>query len=121
MEAFEDVLVGPVLPFSATEGETVRGHVHAAVSSISSDFESEGYEARITANMTRTGVSWQLFLHRFGAVETCDRANRWYGLKPDGACASPERRDAKRSGDYIIDPSAYEANGTIAKWLELAP
>lgn len=120
MEAFGDVLVGPGLPFSAGDWESVRSAYTPPVSSISSDFESEGYEARITANLT---PSWR-FVGNYsytdsGRSNLATEANSWYGLKPDGAVLLQNGITQNAAGEYIIDPSAYEAGGAIAKWLEL--
>src|SRR5690606_13408036 len=49
MEAFASVLAGPGLRYSESEWAPIHDAYTPPASAVSSDFESEGYEARITA------------------------------------------------------------------------
>jgi len=121
MDSFAGVLVGSGRPFSAAQWEPIRRQYTPNVSSGGSDFESSGYEARITANLTR---NWR-FVANYSYTDS-QRTNlgkelvAWYGLKlaEDGVrLRQGVRQDA--AGRFIVDPSAFEAGGTVAKWLEL--
>jgi len=120
MEALGGVLVGAGLPFSASEWETVRRTYSPPVSSISSDFDTEGYEARVTANLTS---SWR-FVGNYSYTDSrrsnlAVEANNWYGLKPDGDVLLVQGVTQNAAGTYLIDPGAYSPDGTVAKWIEL--
>jgi hypothetical protein len=82
---------------------------------------SSGYEARLTANLTR---QWRLLLNYSYTDALRTRLGNemvaWYGLKPaPGSVRLVQgvRQDA--AGRYVIDPSAYAPGGTIARWIEL--
>ena len=121
MQAFEEVLVGPGRPYSAAQWEPIRRKYTPPVNSISNDFDAEGYEARLTANFTR---NWRLVANYSytdsGRVGLAQEAIDWYGLKAADAVVLTQgvRQDA--AGRYLVDPAAYAAGGTVAKWIELA-
>lgn len=121
MDAFEGVLVGAGRPLSTSEWEPVRSQYTPNVSSGGSDFESSGYEARITANLTS---NWR-FIANYSYTDS-QRTNlgrelvSWYGLKPAGdgvRLVQGVEQDA--NGLFVVDPSAFESGGTVAKWIEL--
>ena len=119
-DAFSTVLVGAGRPYSATDWDPIREKYTPAASSVSSDFDSKGYEARLTANLTR---SWRLVANYSytdsGRVEMAPEAVAFYGFKRADPVllAQPVSQDA--TGRYVIDTRAIESGGAIAKWIEL--
>ena len=119
-DALASALVGAGRPYSAADWAPIDAALNPPATAASSDYESDGYEARVTANLTR---NWRLVAN-YSYTDTlrtkvADEIAAWYGMKRDGnRLVQGVRQDA--SGQYVVDPSAYEANGTIAKWLELA-
>jgi hypothetical protein len=119
-EALASALVGPGRPYSAATWADINKALNPPATAAASDYESDGYEARVTANLTR---NWRLVAN-YSYTDTL-RTNigneiiDWYGLKRDGnRLVQGVRQDA--TGRFVVDPSAYTANGTVAKWLELA-
>jgi hypothetical protein len=119
-QALAGVLVGPGRPIPAADWAPVLRALTPPANAIASDFTSEGYEARITTNLTR---SWRLvFNYSYtdsGRTNLANEMADWYGLKPAAGVTLVQgvRQDA--GGRYVVDPSAYAPGGTIAKWLEL--
>jgi outer membrane receptor protein involved in Fe transport len=119
-DALESALVGPGRPYSAANWAPIEAALNPPATAASSDYESDGYEARVTANLTR---NWRLVAN-YSYTDTlrtkvADEIAAWYGMKRDGnRLVQGVRQDA--SGRFVVDPGAYDANGTIAKWLELA-
>jgi iron complex outermembrane receptor protein len=120
MDAYTAVLVGAGRPYTAAEWDPIRKTYTPPVSSIASDFEAKGYEARITANMTR---NWRLVVNYSytdsGRTEMAPEAVAYYGLKRDDAVLLKEGVSQDATGRYVIDASAFESGGAIAKWIEL--
>jgi len=120
MDAFGAVLAGAGRPFSATEWAPIRTKYTPPASSVASDFDSSGYEARLTANLTR---QWRLVANysytTSGRVEMAPEAVLFYGFKRADAVLLTQgvRQDA--TGRYVIDPNAFESGGAVAKWIEL--
>ncbi len=121
MDAFATVLTGPGLPVSATDWAAIYRAYTPPANAVSSDFTSEGYETRITANLTR---NWRLVLNYSytdsGRTNLATEMIDWYGLKPSGdgvRLVQGVRQDA--AGLYVIDPTAFVPGGTLAKWVEL--
>ncbi|MSU51254.1 MAG: hypothetical protein EXS37_19570 [Opitutus sp.] len=121
MDAFASVLVGTGRPFSAAQWDPIRRRYTPDVNSGGSNFASSGYEARLTANLTR---NWR-FVANYSYTDS-RRTNlgkefvAWYGLKPAGDGVRLQqgvRQDA--TGLYVIDPAAFQSGGTVAKWIEL--
>jgi iron complex outermembrane recepter protein len=118
-QAFASVLVGPGRPISQSQWEPTLRALTPPANAIASDFTSEGYEARITTNITR---NWRLVLNYSytdsGRTNLANEMADWYGLKPaDGVLlVQGARQDA--SGRYVLDPSAFNA-GAVKKWIEL--
>jgi iron complex outermembrane recepter protein len=119
-DALASVLVGAGRPFSTSQWSAIEQALNPPANNAASDFESDGYEARITANLTR---NWRLVAN-YSYTDT-RRTNvgrevvAWFGLKPDGNhLLQGVRQDA--SGRFVVDRSAYEPGGTIAQWLDLA-
>jgi outer membrane receptor for monomeric catechols len=84
------------------------------------DYEASGYEARVTANLT---PHWRLVANysytNSGRKNVGSELVAWYGLKTDnsGALRSGVTQDA--SGHFVVDPSAFQNGGAVAKWIEL--
>ena len=120
MDAFGTVLVGAGRPFSTTEWAPVRSKYTPPASSVASDFDTKGYEARITANLTR---HWRLVANysytTSGRTEMAPEAVLFYGLKRADPVLLKQGVSQDATGRYVIDPAAYETGGAVAKWLEL--
>ena len=120
MDAFGTALVGAGRPFSATEWAPVRSKYTPPASSVASDFDTKGYEARITANLTR---HWRLVANysytTSGRTEMAPEAVLFYGLKRADPVLLKQGVSQDATGRYVIDPAAYETGGAVAKWLEL--
>ena len=118
-QAFASVLVGTGRPLSQSQWEPIQRSLTPPANAIASDFTSEGYEARITTNLTK---SWRLvFNYSYtdsGRTNLANEMADWYGLKhAEGVLlVQGARQDA--SGRYVVDPSAFN-EGAIRKWLEL--
>ncbi len=120
MDALGDVLVGNGLPFSQGQWDPIRKTYTPPVSSISSDFDSDGYEARVTANLTR---QWRLVVNysytNSGRTNLAPEALAWYGLKPNGPVLLQQGVTQNAAGEFVVDPNAFAAGGAVAKWIEL--
>jgi hypothetical protein len=87
---------------------------------VRSDFDSKGYEARLTANLTR---QWRLVANYSytdsGRVEMAPEAVAFYGFRRADAVllAQPVSQDS--TGRYRINAGAIEPGGAVAKWIEL--
>jgi iron complex outermembrane recepter protein len=118
-QAFASVLVGNGRPLSQSQWEPMLRSLTPPANAIASDFTSEGYEARITTNLTK---NWRLVLNYSytdsGRTNLANEMADWYGLKrAEGVLlVQGARQDA--SGRYVVDPSAFN-EGAIRKWLEL--
>ncbi|MES2692818.1 MAG: hypothetical protein V4773_05040, partial [Verrucomicrobiota bacterium] len=120
LQAFNTVLVGAGRPYTQSQWDEIARQYNPPANAISSDFYSEGYEARVTTNITR---NWRLVANYSYtdsgrenlALEMVD----WYGLKPaDGIrLTQGVRQDA--AGLYVADAAAFESGGTVAKWIAL--
>ena len=60
MDAFAGVLVGSGLPIASGQWGPIYQTYTPPASAVTSDFDSKGYEARMTANLTR---NWRLVVH----------------------------------------------------------
>jgi hypothetical protein len=120
MDAFATVLVGSGLPFSPSQWAPLRAQYAPPVSSISSDFDSEGYEARVTANLTR---NWRLVVNYSytdsGRTNLAPEAIDFFGLKPDGPVMLVQGVSQNAAGQFVVDPAAFRPEGAVAKWIEL--
>jgi len=120
MTAFAGILAGSGGPIPSGEWAEIYRAYTPPVNSVSSDFESEGYEARITANLTR---NWRLVANYSytdsGRSKLASELIDWYGLRTagDNRLIQGVRQDA--SGRFVVDPAAYETDGAVAKWIEL--
>lgn len=120
VNALAGVLVGPGLPYSASEWTALSSALNPQANNAASDFESDGYEARITANLTR---NWRLVANYSYTDTKRTQVGRevmaWFGLKPDGnRLRQGVRQDA--TGRFVVDRTAYEPGGAILQWLDLA-
>src|SRR6185295_10590186 len=112
MDAFTTALVGTGRPYTAAEWDPIRKKYTPAASSVSSDFDTKGYEARLTANLTR---QWRLVVNYSytdsGRVEMAPEAVGFYGFKAADPVllAQPASQDA--SGRYVVNTSAIESGG----------
>ena len=82
MDAFAGVLTGNGLPFSTSQWQPIYSAYNPPVTAASSDSQSKGYEARITANLTRNwrlvaNYSYTDFIRKNVGAEVA----QWYGLK----------------------------------------
>ena len=121
MEAFTEVLAGPGRPFSESEWQGIVDQYTPPATSASSDYEAEGYEARITANLTR---NWRLVANYSYTdsvrMNLASEVIAWYGLKAtDGGKRLVQGVQQDATGAFVVDASAFEPGGTVAKWLEL--
>ena len=120
MDAYATVLVGVGRPYSATEWDPIRRQYTPGANSVRSDFDAKGYEAHLTANVTR---NWRLVANYSytdsGRVEMAPEAIAFYGFKraDDVLLAQPVTQDA--TGRFVINPNAIESGGAAAKWIEL--
>jgi outer membrane receptor for ferric coprogen and ferric-rhodotorulic acid len=121
MDAFATVLAGSGRPITSSDWAALYKAYTPPANAVASDFVSHGYEARITANLTR---SWRLLLNYSYTDSLRTRLGNemvdWYGLKPAAnsvRLVQGVKQDA--TGRYVIDPGAYLPGGTIAKWIEL--
>ncbi len=120
MDAFGGVLAGAGLPFTAAQWQDIRRAYTPGVSGALSDFESSGYEARVTANLTR---NWRLVLNYSytdsARANLYDEAIAWYGLKKTAGGLATQGVSQNAAGQFVVDPAAYAAGGAVAKWIEL--
>jgi outer membrane receptor for ferric coprogen and ferric-rhodotorulic acid len=120
MDAYGGVLVGPGLPYTQSQWDTLRKTYTPPVNSISNDFDSEGYEARLTANLTR---NWRLVANYSytdsGRTALATEAIAWYGLKQADPVVLVQGVSQDSSGQYVVNPAAYEPGATVTKWIEL--
>lgn len=119
-DALAGVLVGAGRPYTAAQWAPIYAALNPQATNAAHDLESEGYEARITANLT---PNWRLIAN-YSYTDT-RRTNigrevtAWYGLTSTGnRYVQGVRQDS--SGRFVVDPGAYSADGTIARWLALA-
>jgi hypothetical protein len=120
MQAFAGALVGAGLPFNADQWAQVYRDYTPPANAIASDFTSEGYEARVTTNLTR---NWRLVLNYSytdsGRTNLANEMAAWYGLKPADGVLLTQGVTQDATGRYIVDPTAYTSDGAVAKWIEL--
>jgi hypothetical protein len=120
MDAFATALVGAGRPFTAEQWATVYRTYTPPVNAVASDFVSEGYEARVTANLTR---NWRLVLNYSytdsGRTNMANELADWYGLKKTDAILVQQGVTQDSSGRYVVNAGAFAAGGTVAKWIEL--
>ena len=121
MDAFASVLAGSGRPITSADWAAIYKAYTPPANAVASDFVSNGYEARITANLTR---QWRLLLNYSYTDSLRTRLGNemvdWYGLKPAAGgvrLVQGVKQDA--TGRYVIDPSAYLPGGTVAKWIAL--
>ncbi|WP_414662063.1 TonB-dependent receptor plug domain-containing protein [Horticoccus sp. 23ND18S-11] len=120
MEAYAGVLVGPGRTYSTSEWAPILKASTPPANAIASDFTSEGYEARITANLTS---NWRLVANYSytdsGRTNLATELIDWYGLKAADGVRLVQGVKQDTSGRFVVDPAAFAANGTVAKWIEL--
>ncbi len=120
MEAFGGVLSGAGLPYTAAQWTALARTYTPGVSGALNDFESEGYEARLTANLTR---NWRLLLNYSytdsARANLYDEAIAWYGLKRNATGLAVQGVAQNAAGQFVIDPNSYVPGGAAAKWIEL--
>ncbi|MBI4624619.1 MAG: TonB-dependent receptor [Verrucomicrobia bacterium] len=120
MDAFEGALVGAGRPYSQSQWDPIHSAYTPPATAASSEYDSKGYEARVTTNLTR---NWRLVANYSYTdsrrQNSASEIHAWYGLKEgDGnRLTQGVRQDA--SGRFVVDPNAYTAGGTVAKWIEL--
>jgi iron complex outermembrane recepter protein len=121
MDAFGGVLVGAGQPIAASQWDATHRQYTPPATSVASDWDSEGYEARVVANLTR---NWRLVANYSYTDST--RTNlatelmAWYGLKTEeGGKRIVQGVTQNSAGEFVVNASAYESGGTVAKWIEL--
>lgn len=119
-QAFASVLVGAGRPLTQAQWDPILRRLTPPANAIASDFTSEGYEARITTNLTR---NWRLVLNYSytdsGRTNLANEMADWYGLKPADGVLLVQGVRQNASGQYVADAAAFNSAGAIAKWLEL--
>jgi len=119
-QALAGALVGAGRPISQSQWEPMLRELTPPANAIASDFTSEGYEARITTNLTR---NWRLVLNYSytdsGRTNLANEMADWYGLTPAEGVLLKQGARQDASGRYVVDPSAYTTTGAISKWLAL--
>ena len=120
MDAFAGALVGSGLPLSQSQWNPIYLTYTPPASATSSDFDSKGYEARMTANLTR---NWRLVANYSytdsGRTHLAEEMVAWYGLKKGDGVKLMQGVSQNAAGQFVVDPNAFQPGGTIAKWIEL--
>ena len=121
MDAFASVLAGSGRPITSADWTAIYKAYTPPANAVASDFVSNGYEARITANLTR---QWRLLLNYSYTDSLRTRLGNemvdWYGLtSAAGGVRLVQGVKQDATGRYVIDPSAYLPGGTVAKWIAL--
>ncbi len=120
MDAFATALVGAGLPYTQAQWDTLRRTYTPPVSGSLADFDSKGYEARITANLTR---NWRLVANYSyndsARSKLYGEAIAWYGLKAGTATPVQQGVTQNAAGQFVVNGAAFEPAGTVAKWIEL--
>jgi hypothetical protein len=120
MDAFASVLVGAGRRFSAAEWAPINAAYTPPASAVSSDFDSEGYEARVTANLT---PNWRLVVNYSytdsGRTNLANEMVAWYGLKKGDGSPLQQGVSQNAAGQFVVNAAAFEPGQTVAKWIEL--
>ncbi|MSU24388.1 MAG: hypothetical protein EXS32_11265 [Opitutus sp.] len=119
MAAFGSALTAAGGPYTAAQWQALARTYTPNVSGGLSDYESSGYEARLTANLTR---NWRL-LFNYSYTDSArahlyDEAFAWFGLTRAAGGLAAQGVSQNAAGQWIINASTYTAGGTVAKWLE---
>jgi hypothetical protein len=108
LDAFATVLVGAGRPFSATQWAELYKAYTPPANAISSDFVSEGYEFRVTTNLSR---NWRLVLNYSytdsGRTNLANEMADWYGLRPAQGVLVQQGVAQDSLGRYVVDPQAF--------------
>jgi hypothetical protein len=114
-------VVGAGRPIAANQWDATYRQYTPPATSVASDWEAEGYEARVVANLTR---NWRLVANY--SYTDSHRTNlatelmAWYGLKSeDGGRRIVQGVTQNAAGQFVVNASAFESGGTVAKWIEL--
>lgn len=120
-EAFESVLVGPGRRYGAAEWAPIRQRITTNVNAQMFDTESEGYEFTAVANPL---PNWR-FTANYSYTDRV-RTNTggrdvvpWYGFTPEGKLLK-EGVTQNVNGTFSVDRTAFGADGTVVRWIELA-
>jgi iron complex outermembrane recepter protein len=120
MDAFATALVGPGLPLSASAWDPVYSQYTPPIGGSTSDVDSDGYEARITGNLK---PNWRFVVNYSytdsGRQNLFEEALPWYGFKQADGGRIQGGVTQNAAGQYVVDPNAFEAGGTVARWIEL--
>jgi len=124
MDALASELVGAGKPISESEWAPVYTDYTPNVGAGGADFDSSGYEARITGNITN---NWRMVVNYAHSDSVSTNVGHeqiaWYGLKReegDAVVRQGVTQDTSTGVFSLTDPSVYESGGVIAGWLELA-
>ena len=118
--AFQSVLVGPGLPYTAATWAPVSAAMTPPVGADEFDQDSKGYEVSAVANLTR---NWRLMANysdtnRIRSNTSGHDAIPWYGFTYDGKLVK-QGVTQNANGTYTINPSAFTSTGTVAQWIAL--
>jgi iron complex outermembrane recepter protein len=120
MDAFAGTLVGAGRPMTAAQWEPVYKQYTPPVGGATSDMDSEGYEARITGNLK---PNWRLILNYSytdsGRTNLYSEVLPWYGFKLGERGLVRQGVSQNAQGQFVVDSSAFEPGGAIARWIEL--
>jgi outer membrane receptor for ferric coprogen and ferric-rhodotorulic acid len=121
MDAFESALVGPGRPFTQSQWDPIHAQYTPPATAASSEYDAEGYEARVTTNLTR---NWRLVANYSYTdsrrQNSASEIHAWYGLKEGDGNRLLQGVTQDASGRFVVDSGAYAAGGAVAKWIELA-
>lgn len=120
-EALESVLVGPGRRYSAAEWAPIRSSLTPTANATTFDMESDGFEVSLVANPS---ANWRItanysYTDRIRTNSSDRDAVPWYGFTYDGRLLA-EGISRNADGTYAVNPSAFAAGGTVARWLELS-
>jgi hypothetical protein len=119
-DAFESVLVGAGRPLTAAAWAPLRQSITPTVNAQMFDENSSGYEATFVANPTprwRVTANYS-YTDRIRSNSGGRDVIPWYGFKLDGKFIT-EGVTQNANGTFAVNPAAFVAGQTVAKWIEL--
>lgn len=122
MDAFATVLVGAGRAYSPAEWEPLYAKYTPTINSSLYDTNSHGYELTVVANPT---PQWRLmtnysYTYRRASNTYLYDVVPWYGFKIDERGLITQGVRQAGDGRFVVDANAFEPDGAIARWLELA-
>ena len=114
MDAFATALAGPGLRYTPEEWDPIYRQYTPPATASTSDYDSEGYEARVTANLTS---NWRLVANYSytdsGLTNLAKELAAWYGLKPADEVRMVQGVSQDANGQFVVDASAFNPDGTV--------